>query len=124
MTAFRTIFGCDPRGLALFRIGLGSILIIDLLSRAHDLTAHYSDFGILPRVDLLTVANEWRPSIHLMSGSAKIQACLLIVAGVIALALVVGYRTRIATALSWVLLLSLHTRNELILHGAGTPFSC
>ena len=66
------------------------------------------------------MANEWRPSIHLMSGSAKIQACLLIVAGVMALALVVGYRTRVATALSWVLLLSLHTRNELILHGGDS----
>ncbi|NET13417.1 MAG: hypothetical protein F6K08_11435, partial [Okeania sp. SIO1H6] len=41
------LFGLDLRSLALFRIGLALIIITDLIIRAGDLTAHYSDAGVL-----------------------------------------------------------------------------
>ncbi|TKX52003.1 HTTM domain-containing protein, partial [Halorubrum sp. SS7] len=39
----------DPRALAAFRIGLGALLIADLLLRSRSLTAFYTDYGVLPR---------------------------------------------------------------------------
>ncbi len=112
-----TLFGCDLRTLALLRVNLGGLLIVDLILRARDLGDHYTDAGVLPRAALLETATGWRPSLHLVSGSAEIQALLLIVAGLVAVALMVGYRTRLATVVSWVLLISLHNRNPMVLQG-------
>src|SRR5690349_23638509 len=47
------IFGIDLRTLALFRVCLALIILLDLALRARDLTAHYSDYGVLPRAALL-----------------------------------------------------------------------
>jgi predicted DCC family thiol-disulfide oxidoreductase YuxK len=113
----RTIFGIDLRTLALFRVALAAMVIADLVSRARDLTAHYTDAGILPRAALLGPLGQWQPSLHLMSGSATFQGVLFLIAGIAALALLVGYRTRAATILSWLLLISLQARNIPISQG-------
>ena len=46
-------FGLDLRALALFRILLGVILLVDLAARVGDIGVFYTDSGVLPRVDLL-----------------------------------------------------------------------
>ena len=40
------LFGLDVRSMALYRIMLGLVMIGDLLDRAHDLRAHYTDEGV------------------------------------------------------------------------------
>ena len=112
------IFGCDLRSLAAFRIGIASILIIDLLWRFTDLKAHYTDFGVLPRSLLLSAyPDPWVFSIHLIGGSVFIQALLFVAALVFALFLLVGYRTRMATLVSWFFLVSLLVRNPQVFFG-------
>jgi hypothetical protein len=64
---------------------------------------------------LLVPAHEL--SVHTLSGALWFQVALFLVAGLAALSLTVGYRTRTATVASWVLLLSLHNRNPLIESG-------
>jgi hypothetical protein len=115
-----TFFGLDLRSLALFRIGLGLTLLVDLAGRCPDLVAHYTDDGVLPRytaqgVPLLPV--HIPISVHMLAGSAAYEGLLFLLAAAVAGALVVGYRTRLATVFSWLLLLSLHERNPLVLHG-------
>ena len=117
LNRFKTVFGIDLRTLALFRIAAALMVIADLGSRARDLTAHYSDAGILPRMALLQLSNGWRPSLHLLSGSAAIQAVLMLIAALIAIAMLLGYRTRLATVASWLLLISLQARNPLLVQG-------
>ena len=113
------LFGVDLRSLATFRIGLGALLLIDLSVRATDLTAHYTDAGILPRAALIEkFLSPWDVSVHLANGTAAFQAGLLLLAGLFALALLVGYRTRLATIMSWALLMSLQVRNPSILSHA------
>lgn len=106
------LFGLDLRSLAVFRIGLALILLGDLIVRSKDLTAHYTDAGVLPR-SLLTeeLLKPWYWSVHLLSGSPIVQAILFSIAGFFALAMLVGYQTRLATIASWALLVSLHNRN-------------
>lgn len=111
------IFGIDLRTLALFRICLALIILLDLALRARDLTAHYSDYGVLPRAALLGDIGYRFPSLHLISGSPKFEALLFIFQALVALALLVGYRTRIATILSWLLALSLQARNPALMQG-------
>jgi predicted DCC family thiol-disulfide oxidoreductase YuxK len=110
-------FGCDLRTLALFRIALALLILIDLGSRARTLAAHYSDRGILPRADLIEIFSGWRPSLHMVSGSTPIQGLLFAIAAVFALLLMAGYRTRLMTFLSWAMLASLQTRNMMIAQG-------
>jgi hypothetical protein len=78
------------------------------------LTAHYTDEGVLPR-SALPADFPWSP--HLLNGSAAFQAALFVVAGLFAIALLVGYRTLLATLVSWFLLISLHNRNLAITQG-------
>ena len=111
------IFGIDLRTLALFRVCLALIILVDLALRARDLTAHYSDYGVLPRAALLGDIGARFPSLHLISGSTKVEALLFLFSGLVAIALLVGYRTRIATVLSWILLLSLQARNPGVMQG-------
>ena len=64
------LFGVDLRSLALFRIGLALTIIIDLIIRAFDLNAHYTDFGLLPRIAYLqTYKNPRYVSINMISGA-------------------------------------------------------
>jgi predicted DCC family thiol-disulfide oxidoreductase YuxK len=117
LASFKTIFGCDLRTLALFRVMLALVLLGDLVGRARDLTAHYTDAGVLPRTALIGDFGPPDASLHLISGSAFGQGILFVVAGLVAVALLFGYRTRLATIVSWVLLISLQARNTLVLQG-------
>lgn len=111
------VMGADLRSLALFRVVLALVIISDLVVRSTDLVAHYTDHGVLPR-EFFFKYNlwYWKVSFHLLTGSAFGQALLFGIAGFFALLLLVGYRTRIVTMVSWVFLISLHVRNPLILN--------
>lgn len=113
--------GLDLRSLALLRITLGSITLLDLALRARDLTAHYTDFGVLPRTALIELAyEEFWFSIHMGSGTPLFQGLLFMLAAVATLSMTLGYRTRISTAISWFLLISLQARNPMILNSGDT----
>ncbi len=117
LTSPKILFGCDLRTLALVRCCLGLLIIADLIIRARDLTAHYTDGGVLPRAALLGIFDETGASLHLISGTFWIQCTLFLIAGSIAFALTVGYRARTAALLSWVLLISLDARNSYVSQG-------
>lgn len=115
--ALENVFSIDVRSLALLRIGFGLILIVDLMIRVTDLVAHYTDAGVLPRHVVITdFSNPWAFSIHFLSGQAAFQLLLFALAGVAAFALLLGYRTKWATFISWFFLVSLHTRNPEIIN--------
>lgn len=113
----RELFGIDLRTLALFRVLLGGYLLVDLYLRSRDLSAHYTDFGIMPRDVAMSYLSSSSFSIHLMSGSTTFQAGLFLLAAMFAVMLVIGWRSRLATFACWFLLLSLQNRNTLILSG-------
>src|SRR5437660_4879869 len=111
-------YSLDLRSLALFRMALGAVLLGDLIWRAGDLTVFYTDFGVLPRAALLDKflpANRF--SLHMMSGQLIFQAMLFMVAAVFAVMLVAGIRTRLAAFASWFMVVSIQTRNPIILQG-------
>lgn len=119
----KELFSLDYRSLALMRIGMGVLLILDLIERARSLTAHYTDAGVLSRADLLTLSgNKFLISIHAMSGLGSVQAVLFVIAGIFGVMLILGYRTTLAAVVSWLLLISLQTRNPLVLQGGDIIF--
>lgn len=114
-------FEIDYRAFAFFRISLGVLLFVDLVWRAFDLRAHYTDFGILPRDILQTrFYIPYTFSWHTWGGSLGFQAFLFLIAGALAICVCLGYRTRVALFFSWLFLISLHNRNEIILQGGDS----
>jgi hypothetical protein len=113
------LLSIDARSLGLLRIGLATLVLIDLIQRAGDLQAHYTDFGVLPSWAAPHILSyhlcHW--SLHLASGTWQWQAFLFVVAGGAAIAMLAGYQTRWATIITWALLASLHTRHPLVLNG-------
>lgn len=115
---FEDHYGLDLRSLALFRLGLGFILLYDLVTRALDLRAHYTDVGVMPRERLISGwSQSHNYSLHVFGGDVVSQTALFLVAGVFAFMLFVGYRTRLAAFMSWVFLCSLQGRNYIVLQG-------
>ncbi|HUY87672.1 MAG TPA: HTTM domain-containing protein [Pirellulales bacterium] len=118
----------DVRSLAAFRIGVATMLLVDLACRAVDLVDHYTDRGVFPRAARLALEHgeifegetryEW--SLHMLSGEPWAQAVLFLTATVFAAGMLVGYRTRLCTAASWLLLVSLHVRNPVLIDAGDT----
>ncbi len=111
------LFGIDLRSLAVFRISIALIIIVDLITRAVDLESHYTDRGVLPIDRVIERSPKWRVSVHLLNGSIEFQAALFIIAGLFAVGLLLGYRTRLVTPVVWLLTISLNSRNWLLMQG-------
>ena len=107
----------DARSLAAFRIGLGVWLLLDLLWRAYDLTAHYTDAGVLPRIPRIGLYDlpegsdrKYMLSHFMMAGDPGLVRVLFLLGGLAYAALAVGYRTRLAAVLAYVFECSLQSR--------------
>ncbi len=92
---------------------MGFLLSLELITRYRFLHVFYSDDGthpthlLLPQIDILyrTIC------IHAFSGSMLYQQFLLTIQVILAIALMVGYHTKVASCFSWYLYLSLTLRN-------------
>ena len=114
----REVFTIDTRSLAAFRIAAALMLLVDLALRARFLPENYTDQGVLPREVVARDFPGTLPSIHAFGGSSSYEAWLFALSGVFAVMLLVGYRTRLATFFSWILVDSLQRRNFMVLETA------
>jgi len=112
----KNTFSLDVRSLALMRICISLVLIADIFIRWTDLSVFYSDEGIMPRDLLFNMLWPYgKFSLHVLSGSVIWECFLFFVALVVAFFLLFGYKTRLSTIVSWILLLSIQNRNPMIL---------
>ncbi len=97
------------------RIAVGIVALADLIIRVTSLKAHYTAEGILP-VDLLLKYDEkpLRWSFHFLNDTLAFESFLFILHAIIIILLIVGYKTRVITILSWIFLTSLQNRNPFI----------
>ena len=114
------VFALDVRPLALFRMALGGLLLVDLAVRASDFSAMYAADGFAPAEFVRAQIRDGQWSAYVWNGSSIYQASLQLLAGVAAAALLVGYRTRLATIASWLLLASLHVRLPIVVNAGDT----
>lgn len=108
----------DHRSLTAFRIVLALGVLLDLWQRLINVPYFYSEGGLLPRELWEQVYGDaayyW--TIHFFDLPWLIGGLLIVQLG-LALALLVGFRTRWVSLLSWFLLLSLVLRNPLLFYG-------
>jgi Vitamin K-dependent gamma-carboxylase len=114
------LFAIDLRSLALFRIGVALVLLFDTIDRVRDLGAFYTDAGVLPTSLLAEHVRGPLWSLHARLPAAA-EPALFALAILAALALLVGWKTRLVAVLSWCLLASIHQRNPLLAFSGGDP---
>jgi hypothetical protein len=108
----------DPRSLAAGRIALALVLLIDLAMRVPGLVTWYTNEGILPNHTLLWRPNhQWAFSFFYMASLPHEAAIGFVVSALAYLALLLGFRTRVAHVASFLCVLSLHTRNSINIYG-------
>ncbi|HEY7370964.1 MAG TPA: hypothetical protein VIF57_02215 [Polyangia bacterium] len=117
--AIRRIYlTADLRSLSAGRIALALVLLRDLIGRWLELGIWYTNDGIIPNHTLL-----WRPSWdHVFSlfylCSYWYEAAFgFVICLIVYLALLVGFRTKLAQVLAWICMLSLHGRTLLFDNG-------
>ena len=118
------MFGIDLRTLALFRASLGTVLLVDMLRRMVDARVFYSDAGVMPRSWLSVFNDPWRVSLYMANGQTWFALTLLGLEALAALALALGWRTRFAAVICFVLETSLLNRNALVLIGGDILLAC
>jgi hypothetical protein len=121
-THLRNRFGIDTRTLAVFRVFVGLLIIADLLLRARSFSRFYTDSGVTPRWLAMAMSHENAFSFYHLSTDPAVIGALFVVQGLIALQLILGYKTRIATVLSFLFVISLDHHNPLVLSHADVLF--
>ncbi len=112
------IVSLDLRSLALFRIVFGTVVLLDLLVRIPEIGVFYTDDGTLPRAFMFSTMRTWGGySLQFLSGEWPIQFAIFAVMIAVMACFIVGYRTRLAAVLAWLLIMSMQGRNPYILHG-------
>ncbi len=112
------LFGADLRSLAVFRIVVAAIALFDLVTRTAYFSAHYTDFGVLPRAFLIQELHPWQLSVNMMSGSGTVQALIFALGALAALGMMAGFRTRTSTIVLWIIIMSIQWRNPFVLNAA------
>ena len=119
------VLSLDLRSLALLRVIYGVLLFLDNLVRWTDIVPFYSEYGALPRRYLLEYgSNDYWFSLHMVTGSIVWTHFLFLIQALATLALILGWHTRWATLVSWLLLISIHARNPMVLNGGDIYLRC
>jgi hypothetical protein len=109
---------CDPRLLALLRIGFASLVLLHYLALLTSFDQLWSVHGIVPLEDLYTVADGFVPTLFSVlphsDWVARLGVALLLLHAAL---LLVGYRSRLQIVCVLVWLISLQNRNPLVLNG-------
>jgi hypothetical protein len=104
--------------MAAFRIACGLMVFLSVVSRFGDLAALYSDNGICPRIQTITLSNvpEWW-SVYMVSGTEQWAILLFVLTAVFGLMLAAGCRTGFAAFMSWAMIISMQNRSPMVLDG-------
>jgi hypothetical protein len=107
-TELKALFAVDPRALAVLRIGLGALVVMDLIARFGAIDPLYIDAGVLPRSQVLPVP---LAGPAFWAGSTGFEQGLFGLIGLAAVLLILGVGSRTAAAACWLGMLSIGDRN-------------
>ncbi|THE65547.1 HTTM domain-containing protein [Salinadaptatus halalkaliphilus] len=113
----------ETRSLALFRILVALLILADLGLRSRNFSQFYTEDGLVPQSLATGMEHVNGVSVYFLSTEPAVTAALFAVQALVAVALLVGYRTRIATVVSVVFVVSLDLRNPLVVSYADVLFA-
>ncbi len=109
------LFSVDVRSLAVLRIGIALLVMVDLARRIEWTRLFHSDYGVLTASQASEFLGPGYWSLYWLNGSPWFASTLFVVTGLAAAGLLVGYQTRWMTAACLVLVWSLQICNPMIL---------
>lgn len=113
---FKLVFGLDTRSLAVTRILLGLMVLLDVRMRLSDYDVFLTEGGALPREALMKyLQRREHISLYMASGADWWAYVCLAIEAAAALAFLVGYRTRIANIVVWIMVIGSHARGSILL---------
>lgn len=113
----RHFLAIDPRTLALTRVLMAVLLLFDLAKRWVDIALWYDEHGLVPTSVAATGGRSHKLSIFFMATRWEEAAVLFALCGVCYLALLFGYKTRLAQIGALIASVSHHTRTDLLCNG-------
>ncbi|KYR02175.1 hypothetical protein DLAC_00989 [Tieghemostelium lacteum] len=117
------MFGMDLRSIALFRMVMALCVIGDVIERMTDLTIMYTEDGIMPHHVLVNMFhNNYFFSIHMVNTSWFAQCTLFLLHIGFAFMMLIGYRTKTFSILTWFMTISLQASNNVVNHGGDVFF--
>lgn len=117
--------GCvriDTRALAAFRVLAGLLIVADLFLRARNFSFFYTEDGVVPQSLAMASTPDNAFSVYYLTTDPTLIAGLFVLQGLLAIQLIVGFKTRLATVLSFLLVVSLDHHNPLVLSYADVLF--
>lgn len=115
-------FRIDTRSLATFRMLVGGLIVADVFLRARNFSFYYTDRGIVPQSLAREQAPDLAVSVYFLTTDTAAIAGLMALQVLVALLLIVGYRTRFAAVVSFIFVVSLDHHNPFVLSYADTLF--
>ncbi len=106
----------------MFRIVAGLLILGDVIARSTRFSYFYSEDGVVPRSLAQALAPDNAFSLLFFSTSETFTFAVFALHAVVAIQLIAGYRTRLATIVSFLLVISLDNRNTAILSYADALF--
>lgn len=112
----------DLRSLAALRVSLGLLVVVDVLMRARDIQAFYTDSGVLPRITLLESPHPTLFDLLMTVGTSWGVAVWFVLLACCGFGMLLGWNTRWCTLGAWVLHTAVKHRNPLILDAGDLEF--
>lgn len=121
LSALRPLIAIDLRSLALFRVVIGFAALLNVILYWPDALAFFADEGgLYPRWMAIEAQREFRWSPLLMAGHPAFLHAFFALNALAALALMLGWRTRLAALVCWLCALALKYRAMQLLSLADT----
>ncbi len=117
LAELRQLFAIDLRSLALFRILIALAVIANVITLLPNLGAFLVEDGLFTRSHAVGNRSAHFFSLYYLSGATWYTGLLLLSTLGAGLALLFGFRTRIATVVTWILVVSLTNRISIIGYG-------
>lgn len=111
------LFAIDKRSLAVFRIFLGMLLIIDILLRSRNFWFYYTNKGVTP-YSVVTQINIWGTAslpIWEYTSHYAVVAFVFLVALSAGITITVGYKTRLSVFIGFLAVSAIDARNPFVL---------
>ncbi|WP_290809992.1 HTTM domain-containing protein [Halovivax sp.] len=121
-SAFGSCVRVDTRSLAAFRVFLALLVLADLALRSRNFSFYYTDDGVVPQSLAMEHTPDYAVSVYYLTSDPALIAGLFVLTGLIALQLLIGYKTRLATICAFLLVVSLDHHNPFVLSYADTLF--
>lgn len=118
-------FLLDARSLAIYRVGLGLILVVDCIERMADLEMMLGPSGIFPLDTIMRyhgTVTMW--SLAFAHDSTAWSGTVLALEGLAGAALAIGWHTRIATIVGWVAVVSIIRRGSPAVNSGDVWLAC